>query len=98
MNLKESNSNLIDSKDLMWIWRSIIHRWPIYIFSILVSLGIGYLYNYKKVEIYNSKIEILLNSNEVYNYQEGLKSNLGIFPNLLTSILLFSSFPLGTSL
>lgn len=79
MNSKESNSNLIDSKDLMWIWRSIIHRWPIYIFSIFISLGIGYLYNYKKTEIYNSKIEILLNSNEVYNYQEGLKSNLGYY-------------------
>ena len=79
MNSKESNSNLIDSKDLMWIWKSIIHRWPIYIFSILISLGIGYLYNYKKIEIHNSKIEILLNSNEVYNYQEGLKSNLGYY-------------------
>ena len=79
MSLKESSSNLIDSKDLMWIWRSIIHRWPIYIFSILISLGIGYLYNYKKIEIYNSKIEILLNSNEVYNYQEGLKTNLGYY-------------------
>ena len=79
MENKQNKTNLIDSEDLLWMWRTFILRWPIYLLSVILFLFLGYLYNYKKIEIYNSKIEILLNSNEVYNYQEGLKSNVGYY-------------------
>ena len=79
MENNQKNTNLIDGKDLLWIWRTFIFRWPIYLLSVILFLSLGYIYNYRKIEIYNSKIEILLNSNEVYNYQEGLKSNVGYY-------------------
>ena len=79
MENNHNKTNLIDSKDLLWLWRTFFHRWYVYLFSVILFLAVGYIYNYKKIEIYNSKIEILLNSNEVYNYQEGLKSNLGYY-------------------
>ena len=40
---------------------------------------IGVFYNYKIIPKYTSKIEILLKSNEVYDYQDKLYSNVGFY-------------------
>ena len=52
-------ANLIDGKDLLWIWRTFIFRWPIYLLSVILFLSFGYIYNYKKIEIYNSNQDSL---------------------------------------
>ena len=37
------------------------------------------IYNHKQVQKFNTKIEILLKSNDVYDYQENLYNNLGFY-------------------
>ena len=71
--------NLVGLKDLKWLWETIYRWWPIYLITICLFTLIGYLYNHKQKQIFSSKIEILLNSSETYNYQEGLNSKLGYY-------------------
>ena len=50
-------------------------------FVIIVPLAalIGLIYNHRQKVYHNTKIEILLKSNDVYDYQENLQSSLGFY-------------------
>lgn len=78
--MKKNNSKkVLDSKDFAWILNSILRSW--YVFTIVVPImtAYGFYLNHTKKDKYISKIEILLKSNEVYDYQENLQNNLGFF-------------------
>jgi len=76
---KISNNKIISFEDLKWIWKSIYKGWYLFFIIPTISLLIGVFYNYKIIPKYVSKIEILLKSNEVYDYQEKLYSNVGFY-------------------
>ena len=44
-----------------------------------IAALLGLIYNHKQKEFYNTKIEILLKTNDVYDYQENLQSSLGFY-------------------
>ena len=78
MENKKSVS-IISHNDFIWLLNAILKNW--YVFLILVPFFtfLGLLYNHKQIEFYNTKIEILLKSNDVYDYQENLQSSLGFY-------------------
>ena len=78
--MKKNNSKkVLDSKDFAWILNSILRSW--YVFAIVVPIltVYGFYLNHTQKDKYVSKIEILLKSNDVYDYQENLQNNLGFF-------------------
>ena len=78
-NLENKDTNLISKSDVNWAINVFVNYWYLHTFFILLSLILGILYNHKKNISYTSKIEILLKSNEVYDYQENLQNNLGFY-------------------
>ena len=70
---------IISSNDFIWLIKTILKKWYIFLFSIIISLFLGLLNNHKKENLYNTKIEILLKTNDVYDYQENLQSSLGFY-------------------
>ena len=73
------SNNIVTSSDLIWLLNAILKNW--YLFLILIPLFtvLGLIYNHKQLQQYNTKIEILLKSNDVYDYQENLYNNLGFY-------------------
>ena len=76
---KKISNNIVSVEDLKWIWKSIYKSWYLFIIIPVIALVVGVFYNYKIIPIYASKIEILLKSNEVYDYQDKLYSNVGFY-------------------
>ena len=77
MENKES-LKIISSNDFIWLIKTILKKWYIFLFAIIISLFLGFLNNHKKENLYNTKIEILLKTNDVYDYQN-LQSSLGFY-------------------
>ena len=77
--VNNKSNNIINSSDLIWLLNAILKNW--YLFLILIPLFtvLGLVYNHKQLQKYNTKIEILLKSNDVYDYQENLYNNLGFY-------------------
>ena len=76
--LKISNNKILSIEDLKWVLKC-FERLVLFIIIPAISLLIGVFYNYKIIPKYTSKIEILLKSNEVYDYQDKLYSNVGFY-------------------
>ena len=75
----KSENNIISSKDLIWLLNAFLKYWYLYLILISVFSCVGFFYNYKQKLLYNTKIEILLKSNDVYDYQENLYNNIGFY-------------------
>ena len=75
----KNSTNIISSNDLKWLLNAILKNWLVFLIVLSISAILGWLYNYKQITSYQTKIEILLKSNDVYNYQENLYSNLGFY-------------------
>ena len=76
---QNKNTNIISYSDVIWLINAILKNWYLYLILIPVFLVLGYIYNYKQKLYYHTKIEILLKSNDVYDYQESLQSSLGFY-------------------
>ena len=74
-----NNNKIISLDDLKWFLNSIIKNWFVFLVLISTFSFIGVLYNFKQKKFYKTKIEVLLKSNDVYDYQENLQSNLGVY-------------------
>ena len=75
----ELSNKIISLKDLQWVVKAIVKGWYFFLFFPILFFCVGYFYKYKIVPNYASKIEILLKSNDVYDYQEKLYSNVGFY-------------------
>ena len=71
--------SILSFNDLKWVFSAIVRYWYLFVIFITISSVFGTLYNHKQVSKYHTKIEILLKSNDVYDYQENLYSNLGFY-------------------
>ena len=76
-NKKESN--ILNQNDFIWLLNSILKNWFLFVLIIPLSGFLGFIYNHKQKEYYNTKIEILLKSNDIYDYQENLQNSLGFY-------------------
>lgn len=84
MQVKNQNKNtpsnkLIEAKDILFIWKIILKNLGFIIAIPLVAYAIGYVYTYRLTNIYGAKAELLLKSNETYDYQEPIYQGLGAY-------------------
>ncbi|MFK7758103.1 MAG: polysaccharide biosynthesis tyrosine autokinase [Flavobacteriales bacterium] len=73
------NGNIISADDLRPIFKFLSKNWLILLLFPLIGFGLAYLYTQRQAKIYAAKTEILLKSEETYNYQNELRSNFGYF-------------------
>lgn len=76
----ENHSNkLIEAKDFLFLWKMIIKNLWVLILLPLLAYGVGYVYTYQLVNTYGAKTELLLKSNETYDYQDPIYKGLGAY-------------------
>ena len=70
-------SAIIDTDDLLQVWRIISKNWYVVVFCLLLAFAVSYFYTYKLSEVYAAKSQILLKNDETYDYQNQLYKGLG---------------------
>jgi tyrosine-protein kinase Etk/Wzc len=76
---KAGKSGFLDAEDLIPVIKFINKNWILIPIFCSVSFVIAYFYSNRMPDIYGAKAEILLKSNETYNYQSKIYSNLGYY-------------------
>ena len=75
---KQSNK-LISTKDIEFLWGLITKNLGFIIFMPMLAYAIGYVYTHRLTSIYGSKIQLLLKSEETYDYQSQIYQGLGAY-------------------
>ena len=75
----QNQQKLIQTKDLVFVWRLIRNNLGIIIFTPLLALLIGYVYTYRLSDVYGAKVQLLLKSNDTYDYQDQIYQGLGAY-------------------
>ena len=70
---------LVETKDLMFIWKLLLKNIAILIFIPVLAYIIGYVYTYRLTDVYGSKVQVLLKSNDTYDYQDQIYKGLGAY-------------------
>ena len=78
-SLDNFSTKIISINDFKWLLKAIVKSWYFFILVPMFFFFVGMYYKHKIVPNYASKIEILLKSNDVYDYQENLYSNVGFY-------------------
>jgi capsular exopolysaccharide synthesis family protein len=78
-NKNTPSNKLIEAKDILFIWKMILKNLGFIIVIPLVAYAIGYVYTYRLTNIYGAKAELLLKSNETYDYQDPIYKGLGAY-------------------
>ena len=73
------SQKLVETKDLMFIWKLFIKNISILILIPVLAYIIGYVYTYRLTDVYGSKVQILLKSNDTYDYQDQIYKGLGAY-------------------
>ena len=80
MNTNNAPSNkLIESKDLVFLWRLIKKNFAVLILLPIFAYGIGYVYTYRLPDVYGAKAQLLLKSEKTYDYQDPIYKGLGAY-------------------
>jgi hypothetical protein len=69
----KKTSNILSQNDFIWLLNAVLKNWYLFVLIIPLAALLGYIYNHKQKEYHNTKIEILLKTNDVYDYQENLQ-------------------------
>jgi capsular exopolysaccharide synthesis family protein len=76
---KTGKSGFLDAEDLIPVFKFINKNWILIPIFCSVSFVIAYFYSNRMPDIYGAKAEILLKSNETYDYQSKIYSSLGYY-------------------
>lgn len=78
-NKHTPSNKLVEAKDVLFIWKIILKNLGFIILIPLIAYGVGYVYTYRLTNIYGAKAELLLKSNETYDYQDPIYKGLGAY-------------------
>lgn len=73
------SNKLIDTKDIMFVWKLILKNILLLIIVPILAYLIGYVYTYRLSYVYGAKSQLLLKSNETYDYQDPIYKGLGAY-------------------
>ena len=73
------SQKLVETKDLVFIWKLILKNIAILIFIPVLAYIVGYVYTYRLTDVYGSKVQLLLKSNDTYDYQDQIYKGLGAY-------------------
>ncbi|MFL5763720.1 MAG: polysaccharide biosynthesis tyrosine autokinase [Bacteroidia bacterium] len=76
----KKGSNIIEMDDIRSFLKVFSKNWYILILAVIVSAVIAYFYTYKLPDIYAAKSQVLLKSDQTYDYQTKLYNGLGYYP------------------
>ena len=76
---KGPSNKIIETKDILFIWKMILKNLGFLIALPLIAYGVGYVYTYRLTNVYGAKAELLLKSNETYDYQDPIYKGLGAY-------------------
>ncbi len=80
MAKKQNISNkLIETKDLLFIWKLIQNNLGIVLFVPMLAYLLGYVYTYRLPNVYGARAELLLKSTDTYDYQDKIYKGLGAY-------------------
>ena len=94
-NIKEEK--LVSLDDLKWIGSAIAKGWYLFILMPIIVGAIGFFYSYRITPEYSAKIQILLKSNDVYDYQSSIQKSVGYaqsYTDIRTQQRILSSYDL----
>ena len=78
-NKNTPSNKLIEAKDVLFIWKIILKNLGFIIAIPLLAYALGYVYTYRLTNVYGAKAELLLKSNETYDYQDPIYKGLGAY-------------------
>ena len=70
---------LVETKDLVFIWKLFLKNIAILVFLPLLAYIVGYVYTYRLTDVYGSKVQLLIKSNDTYDYQDQIYKGLGAY-------------------
>ncbi len=73
------SNKLIEAKDILFVWKMILKNIGFIIAIPLIAYAVGYVYTYRLTNIYGARAELLLKSNETYDYQDPIYKGLGAY-------------------
>ena len=73
----KTQQEIISRKDIVKAISIVLSNWYILVFLPLFVLGVSYIYTHRIPDVYAAKCQILLKSNETYDYQQQLYRGLG---------------------
>ena len=76
---KRATNNIVDLKDFLFFWRLIKKNIGLIIIIPIIFYGLGYVYSYRLNDVYGAKTQLLLKSNETYDYQDPIYQGLGAY-------------------
>lgn len=79
MSVKKK-SNIIDLEDLRFFTNLLVKNWYIIISFLFISVILSYFYTYKLPDVYAAKTQILLKTDDTYDYQNKIYKGLGYYP------------------
>ncbi len=71
--------NIIELEDLIGFLRIFAKNWYVIVSFVVLSIVLSYFYTYKIPNIYAAKSQILLKSDETYDYQTQINRGLGYY-------------------
>ncbi|MEO9530967.1 MAG: polysaccharide biosynthesis tyrosine autokinase [Crocinitomicaceae bacterium] len=72
-------NKLLGIKDILFIWQMILENIALLIILPFLAYAIGYIYTHRLENKYGAKVELLLKSNETYDYQDPIYQGLGAY-------------------
>ena len=72
-----NTGSIITIEDLRPAYKYLKKNWLVLLVFPILAYTLAYLYTYRLPDIHGAKSEILLKSDETYNYQSEIRSNFG---------------------
>ncbi len=72
----EKTDSIINLDDLKSLWRTFTKNWYIFVSCLTLAYLLAYFYSYKLTDIYAASTQILLKSNDAYDSQSIIQSNV----------------------
>lgn len=79
MSAKANNKGIIDVNDLRYFLRIFSKNWYFVLIAIALASVLSWLYSYKLPNVYGASTQILIKSNDVYDYQSQIYQGIGYF-------------------
>lgn len=79
VKIPERSNKLVDTKDLLFVWKLLTKNILIILLFPLLAYVVGYIYTHRLSYKYGAKVQLLLKSGDTYDYQDQIYQGLGAY-------------------
>ena len=97
---KKKNAPIISAEDLKIVYKVFFKNWYYFVLAPLAMASLAFFYTHRMTEIYAAETQILLRSDETYQYQNRIYQNIGymgVYGDISNQKRVLSSFDLINS-